>query len=153
VIGSYLQKYAYPDYWKLHVDQNKRELKNWVRGKDFDKKGSGETQALEEFRNVVKGTSGRVGTACNSAANICIVAEGKGGFRVYDMASIGNKGFSEPIVSGPFSKLSHNTHVKTKMRRAWRWRRRSRSIRCAAQPNCARSIRNNPSCRSTAMRR
>ena len=36
VIGSYLQKYAYPDYWKLHVEQNGRELKNWVRGKIFD---------------------------------------------------------------------------------------------------------------------
>ena len=33
VIGSYLQRYAYPDYYKLHVDQNGRELKNWVRGK------------------------------------------------------------------------------------------------------------------------
>ncbi len=35
VIGSYLQKYAYPDYWKLHVEQNGRELKNWVRGTTF----------------------------------------------------------------------------------------------------------------------
>src|SRR3546814_16680630 len=60
VIGSYLQRYAYPDYWKLHVEQNHRALKHWVRGRIFDKKGSGESRALEEFRNIVQGTSGRV---------------------------------------------------------------------------------------------
>src|SRR5690606_30890178 len=27
VIGSYLHRYAYPDYWRLHVDQNGRELR------------------------------------------------------------------------------------------------------------------------------
>lgn len=113
VIGSYLQKYAYPDYWKLHVDQNKRELRNWVRGKYFDKKASGETQAVEEFRNVVKGTAGRVG-CLQLRGEYMYVAEGKGGFRVYDVASIANKGFSEPIVSGPFSKLGHDAGIRTK---------------------------------------
>ncbi|WP_242128304.1 multiheme c-type cytochrome [Sphingobium sp. Sx8-8] len=113
VIGSYLQKYAYPDYWKLHVDQNKRELKDWVRGKTFDKKASGETHPVEEFRNVVKGTADRVG-CLQLRGEYMYVAEGKGGFRVYDVASIANKGFSEPIVSGPFSKLGHNTGVPSK---------------------------------------
>ncbi|AJR26228.1 LVIVD [Sphingobium sp. YBL2] len=113
VIGSYLQKYAYPDYWKLHVDQNKRELRNWVRGKYFDKKASGETQAVEEFRNVVKGTAGRVG-CLQLRGEYMYVAEGKGGFRVYDVASIANKGFSEPILSAPFSKLGHNSGVPSK---------------------------------------
>jgi hypothetical protein len=42
------------------------------------------------------------------------VAEAKGGFRAYDVASIANKGFSEPILSGPFSKLGHDTGVATK---------------------------------------
>ncbi len=113
VIGSYLQKYAYPDYWKLHVEQNKRELKDWVRGKYFDKKASGETQAVEEFRNVVKGTAGRVG-CLQLRGEYMYVAEGKGGFRVYDVASIANKGFSEPILSAPFSKLGHNSGVPSK---------------------------------------
>ncbi|MFC4594617.1 LVIVD repeat-containing protein [Sphingobium tyrosinilyticum] len=113
VIGSYLQKYAYPDYWKLHVEQNKRELKNWVRGKFFDKKASGETRPVEEFRNVVKGTAGRVG-CLQLRGEYMFVAEGKGGFRVYDVASIANKGFSEPILSGPFSKLGHNAGVASK---------------------------------------
>ncbi|UXC93501.1 MULTISPECIES: LVIVD repeat-containing protein [unclassified Sphingobium] len=113
VIGSYLQKYAYPDYWKLHVEQNKRELKDWVRGKYFDKKASGETHAVEEFRNVVKGTAGRVG-CLQLRGEYMYVAEGKGGFRVYDVASIANKGFSEPILSAPFSKLGHNSGVPSK---------------------------------------
>ena len=39
------------------------------------------------------------------------VAEGRGGFRVYDVATIANKGFSERIVTAPFSPLGHDTHV------------------------------------------
>ena len=42
------------------------------------------------------------------------VAEGRGGFRVYDVASIANKGVSERILTAPFSPLGHNTRVKTK---------------------------------------
>lgn len=113
VIGSYLQKYAYPDYWKLHVEQNKRELKNWVRGEYFDGKASGETHAVEEFRNVVKGTADRVG-CLQLRGEYMYVAEGKGGFRVYDVASIANKGISEPILSAPFSKLGHNSGVSSR---------------------------------------
>jgi hypothetical protein len=42
------------------------------------------------------------------------VAEGRGGFRVYDIASIGNKGFSERIVTAPFSALGHDTRVDSR---------------------------------------
>ncbi len=110
VIGSYLQKYAYPDYWRMHVEQNGRELRNWVRGKTFDRKLSGETHPKEEFRNVVQGTSDRVG-CLQLRGEYMYVAEGRGGFRVYDVASIANKGFSERIVSAPFSKLGQDTHI------------------------------------------
>jgi len=113
VIGSYLQKYAYPDYYKLHVEQNGRELKEWKRGKFFDKDGSGETRAIEEFRNVVQGTKGAVG-CLQLRGEYMFVAEGKGGFRAYDVASVGNKGFSEPIVKAPFSSLGHDTHIKSR---------------------------------------
>ncbi len=112
VLGSYLHKYAYPDFYKLHVDQNQRELKNWVRGKTFDGKGSGETRPLEEFRNAVHGTNGKVG-CLQLRGEYMFVAEGKGGFRVYDVASIANKGVSQPIISAPFSPLGHDTHVET----------------------------------------
>lgn len=113
VIGSYLQKYAYPDYWRMHVERNGRELKDWVRGKTFDRKASGETHPLEEFRNVVKGTADRVG-CLQLRGEYMYVAEGKGGFRVYDVASIANKGVSAPILSAPFSKLGQNTNVVSK---------------------------------------
>ncbi len=113
VIGSYLHKYAYPDYYKLHVERNGRELKNWVRGETFDKNFSGETKALEEFANVVQGTKDAV-RCLQMRGEYMFVAEGRGGFRVYDIASIGNKGFSERIVKAPFSSLGQDTHVKSK---------------------------------------
>jgi len=113
VLGSYLHRYAYPDFYKLHVEQNGRELKNWVRGKTFDKSLSGETHSMEQFRNIVQGTKDRVG-CLQMRGEYMFVAEGKGGFRVYDIASVGNKGFSDAIVAAPFSPLGHNARVKTK---------------------------------------
>ncbi len=112
VLGSYLHKYAYPDYWKLHVEQNDRQLRNWVRGKTFDGDLSGETKPFEEFANVHEGTRDRVG-CLQLRGEYMFVAEGKGGFRVYDVASIANKGFSERIITAPFSSLGHDTHVSS----------------------------------------
>jgi hypothetical protein len=112
VIGSYLQKYAYPDFYKLHVEQNGRELKNWTRGQTFDAKLSGETRSAEQFRNVVQGTRDKVG-CLQMRGEYMFVAEGKGGFRVYDVASVANKGFSDAVVSAPFSPLGQNTRVDT----------------------------------------
>ncbi|KUO55949.1 MAG: hypothetical protein APF82_01745 [Sphingomonadales bacterium BRH_c42] len=113
VLGSYLHRYAYPDYWRRHVEDNGRELKNWVRGKTFDGDLSGETGSFEEFANVHEKTRGRVG-CLQLRGEYMFAAEGKGGFRAYDVAAIANKGFSERIITAPFSKLGHNTHVKTK---------------------------------------
>ena len=42
------------------------------------------------------------------------VALGKGGFRVYDIANIDNKDFSERIVTAPVSPLGQRLYVKTK---------------------------------------
>jgi hypothetical protein len=113
VFGSYLQKYAYPDYYKAHVERNGRELINWVRGKIFDKKGSGETEAVEEIRNVHQDAGGAARCIQNRGEYL-FVAEGRGGFRAYDIANVGNKGVSERIVTAPFSALGHNTHIKSK---------------------------------------
>jgi hypothetical protein len=113
VIGSYLQKYAYPDYWRMHVENNHRELKNWVRGKTFDGKMSGETHPIEEFRNIVKGTPDRVG-CLQLRGEYMFVAQGKGGFHIYDVAAIANKGFSERITKAPFSPLGQDAHVPSK---------------------------------------
>ncbi|MEA1013010.1 hypothetical protein SH593_00360 [Sphingosinicella sp. LY1275] len=113
VIGSYLHRFAYPDYWRLHVGRNKRELVNWTRGKAFDRKLSGETQALEQFANIVQDTGGPA-RCLQLRGEYMFVAEGRGGFRVYDVASVGNKGVSDRIVTAPFSPLGHNAHVSTR---------------------------------------
>ena len=44
----------------------------------------------KEFANINQGTSGRV-NCLQQRGEYMFVAEGKGGFRVYDVASIGNK--------------------------------------------------------------
>jgi hypothetical protein len=112
VFGSYLHRYAYPDFWKLHVEQNKRELINWTRGRIFDKKLSGETNPTEEIRNITQGASGEVRCIQNRGEYL-YVAEGKGGFVAYDIANLSNKGVSERIVKSPFSALGHDAQVKT----------------------------------------
>ncbi|RQW45443.1 multiheme c-type cytochrome [Novosphingobium sp. LASN5T] len=113
VIGSYLHRYAYPDYWKQHVEKNGRELKDWTRGGVIDGKLSEETKGREQFTNVTKGTSDAV-RCLQMRGEYMFVAEGKGGFRAYDIASVSNKGFSERITTAPFSPLGHDTHVDTK---------------------------------------
>jgi LVIVD repeat len=114
VIGSYLQRYAYPDFYRAHVDRNHRELINWTRGETFDRHLSGETHNREQFYNIVQGTPGRVGCLQNRGEYM-FVAQGSGGFMVYDVASIANKGFSERIISTPSSGLlGGGTHVESR---------------------------------------
>jgi hypothetical protein len=110
VIGSWLHRYAYPDFYRLHVERNHRELLNWHRGQDFDENLSGETHQAQEFANVVEGTSDAV-RCLQHRGEYIYVAEGTGGFQVYDIANIGNKGVSERIVTAPFSPLGHDSHI------------------------------------------
>jgi hypothetical protein len=86
--------------------------RNWTRGQTLDGDLSGETHPIEQFVNVHEGTRDKVG-CLQLRGEYMYVAEGRGGFRVYDVASIANKGVSERIVEGPFSPLSHDTHVDT----------------------------------------
>ena len=37
-----------------------------------------------------------------------------GGFRVYDVANVANKGFSQPVLTAPVSPLGQDTHIATK---------------------------------------
>ena len=113
VIGSALHRYAYPDYWRAHVEDNDRELIEWTRGEIFDDGFSGESKSRELFRNVHQGTPDPV-RCLQMRGEYMFVAQGRGGFEVYDIASVGNKGFSESIVSAPFSPLGHDTKVRTK---------------------------------------
>ena len=89
VIGSYLQRYAYPDWFKQHQERG-RKLK--------------ESQAH----------SGGVANCLQLRGEYMYVAEGPDGFQAYDVASIANKGVSQRIITAPFSPLGHDTRVKSK---------------------------------------
>ncbi|HVK99945.1 MAG TPA: hypothetical protein VM553_09040 [Dongiaceae bacterium] len=88
VIGSYLQRYAYPDFFMQHEDRNK---------------------TLPEAHSH---SSGEVG-CLQLRGEYLYAAEGDKGFRIYDVASIANKGVSQKIITAPFSELGHDAHVET----------------------------------------
>lgn len=88
VIGSYLQSIAYPDYYKRHLDK-KKQLQTSYRH-------SGSVLSVQLRGEYLY-------TAC-----------GEDGFRVYDVANVDNKGFSERIVTSPVSWLGQDTHVDTR---------------------------------------
>ncbi len=88
VIGSYLQSLAYPDYYNQHLANNK-EL----------------TVAYEHGGTEVLSLQAR--------GEYLYTANGADGFRVYDIANIDNKGFSERIVTAPVSAFGQDAHVKT----------------------------------------
>jgi hypothetical protein len=89
VIGSYLHKYAYPDWFAQH-EKNGRRLQH---GYSHD---AGDTSCLQ-----LRG-------------EYLYVAEGRSGVQVYDVASIGNKGVSQRAITAPFSPLGHDTHIGSK---------------------------------------
>ena len=88
VIGSYLHRYAYPDWYAAH-EQRGRQL-----AQGFEH-AAGEARCLQ-----LRG-------------EYLYVAEAGRGLRVYDVASVGNKGVSQPLITAPFSPLGHNTRVRT----------------------------------------
>jgi len=89
VIGSYLQRYAYPDWYAAH-QANKQELKIAVEHP------AGLANCLQ-----LRG-------------EYLFVAEGSKGSRIYDAASVANKGFSQKLVTAPFSPLGQDTAIKSK---------------------------------------
>lgn len=92
VIGSYLHRYAYPDDYARHVEEIGHNLEESHRHHGV----GGKTNAIQHRGEYLYTTAG------------------EGGFRVYDIANIANKGFSERIVTAPVSPLGHDTHVPTK---------------------------------------
>ena len=87
VIGSYLQRYAYPDWYRNHLNAG-RQL-----GTAFDHDSAGAANCI-----ALRG-------------EYLYAAEGTGGLRVYDVANIANKGVSQRIITAPFSPLGQNTNV------------------------------------------
>jgi hypothetical protein len=88
IIGSYLQRVAYPQDYQQHLARD-RELKEAYHhdGEVLDVQLRGE---------------------------YLYAALGKGGFRAYDVANIDNKNFSERTVTAPVSPVGQRLYVKTK---------------------------------------
>lgn len=86
VIGSYLHRYAYPDWYQDHQNRDRNLYESYTHS-------GGETGCLQ-----LRG-------------EYMFVAEGSKGFQVYDVASIANKGVSQRIITAPFSPLGHDTQV------------------------------------------
>jgi len=89
VIGSYLHKLAYPDYYKKHLTAGRKLATAYHHG-------GADIRSLQ-----LRG-------------EYLYTANGADGFRVYDVANVDNKGFSERIVSAPVSPFGQDTQVKTK---------------------------------------
>jgi hypothetical protein len=117
VIGSYLHRHAYPDWFQEHQERD-LELTRIRQGTlDGD---PGWVESLRTFlgrSGIYDGTyghhSGRVG-CLQLRGEYLYVAEGSKGTQAFDVASIGNKGFSERFVTAPFSPLGQDTHIKSK---------------------------------------
>ncbi len=88
IYGSDLQRVAYPDNYKKFVSHG-RELKT----------------AYEHPGNVLD---------VQARGEYAYAAQGKGGFRVFDIANIDNKGFSERMTTAPVSPLGQKFFVPTK---------------------------------------
>jgi hypothetical protein len=91
VYGSTLHKLAYPQNYDNFVNKEKRKLSFY-----FEHVGNPEVLQVQ-----LRG-------------EYAYVAAGEGGLRVYDVAQIDHKGFSERITTAPVSPLGQKFYVKTK---------------------------------------
>jgi hypothetical protein len=89
VIGSYLQKYAYPERYKKHLDRDRQ---------------------IPEAYDHSGGPSGCI----QMRGEYVYSAEAQKGLRIYDIASIANKAISQRIITAPFSPLGHNPGLESK---------------------------------------
>src|SRR5881394_1584030 len=89
VIGSHLHKIAYPDNYRKHLEG----------GAILQE---GHEHSGHDIQDIVL------------RGEYLYTANGPGGFEVFDVANIDQKGFSERIVSAPVSPLGQRTRVNTK---------------------------------------
>jgi hypothetical protein len=96
VIGSYLHKLAYPDYYAAH------------------KKNGGLILRTKDGADNAKHHGGSNILSVQMRGEYLYTANGPDGFRVFDIANVDNKGFSENLVTAPVSPLGQRTYVKSK---------------------------------------
>ncbi|MGH9852083.1 MAG: hypothetical protein ACREBD_19780, partial [Blastocatellia bacterium] len=90
VIGSSFHKIAYPEEYNKHIKREDRLTETYEHTTNHEALG---IQVRGEY---------------------AYVANGRGGLRVYDIANIDNKGFSERITTAPVSPLGQRFYVNTK---------------------------------------
>ncbi|MBI3461480.1 MAG: hypothetical protein HY000_00240 [Planctomycetes bacterium] len=102
VIGSSLHRLAFPDYFRRHVERGRiLEHAHEHAGKDIS------SNVLHPLRKAeVLGLQAR--------GEYLYAACGEGGLRVFDIAFIDDKGFSERITTAPVSPLGQRFYVPTK---------------------------------------
>ncbi|HUO81438.1 MAG TPA: hypothetical protein VM616_01115 [Gammaproteobacteria bacterium] len=86
VIGSYLHRYAYPDWYADHQERGRR---------------------LDTAHAHSAGKAG----CLQLRGEYLYVAEGGKGMQVYDVASVANKGISQRIITAPFSPLGQDMQI------------------------------------------
>ncbi|HEX8708699.1 MAG TPA: hypothetical protein VF723_10695, partial [Pyrinomonadaceae bacterium] len=91
VIGSTLHKLAYPDEYERFVKGGQRRLASY-----YEHAGNPKVLQVQ-----VRG-------------EYAYVAAGEGGLRVYDVAQIDHKGFSERITTAPVSPFGQKLYLKTR---------------------------------------
>ncbi len=89
VIGSYLHRYAYPEWFAAHESRDR----------------------VLETAHLHSAGSAR---CLQLRGEYLFVAEGERGMRVYDVASVGNKGVSQKIITTPFSALGQDTRIDSR---------------------------------------
>jgi hypothetical protein len=89
-IGSHLQRLAYPSNYLRHVEANKGVLQQAYH------------HEAEDIQDIVQ------------RGEYLYAADGSDGFRVFDIANIDQKDFSERITTAPVSPLGQRTYIRTK---------------------------------------
>jgi hypothetical protein len=101
VIGSTLQRLAFPDYFRKHVEGGRQLREAYSHlGKALDDRLLHPLAKFEVLGVQMRG-------------EYLYAACGAGGLRVFDIAFIDDKGFSRRIFSAPVSPLGQNFHVPT----------------------------------------
>ncbi len=96
-MGSSFHKLAYPKNYQQHLDHHRELWGSDNRGK--------EASAFEHHAREINDLTLR--------GEYLYTADGPAGLNVFDVANIDQKGFSERIVTGPFSPLGHRTYVRS----------------------------------------
>jgi len=89
VIGSYLQRYAYPDFFERHVKNDRR------------------------LQSAQSHAAGAVG-CLQMRGEYLYTAQGARGMQVFDIANVANKGISERIMTAPVGPQGQRTAIPSK---------------------------------------